>query len=147
MNWCGRKFLIFINNTTCEYMLQLITFNINGVNPVFKNKIGFSLIRWDLQQDRTDHSPRAGRHGQGLALAVPSRCGLAGTASVLSELKVGFRFFWGGKDVFCQQVVLQNCHKLRMALNPYKYWRRRAESNRSGRICNPLHNRFATAPK
>ncbi len=25
-------------------------------------------------------------------------------------------------------------------------WRRRAESNRSRRICNPLHNRFATAP-
>jgi hypothetical protein len=26
-------------------------------------------------------------------------------------------------------------------------WRREAESNRSGRICNPLHNRFAIAPK
>jgi hypothetical protein len=25
-------------------------------------------------------------------------------------------------------------------------WRREAESNRSGRICNPLHNRFAIAP-
>lgn len=25
-------------------------------------------------------------------------------------------------------------------------WRRGAESNRPGRICNPLHNRFATAP-
>lgn len=29
---------------------------------------------------------------------------------------------------------------------PYGDWRRGAESNRPGRICNPLHNRFATAP-
>jgi hypothetical protein len=27
-----------------------------------------------------------------------------------------------------------------------KYWRRGAESNRANRICNPGHNRFATAP-
>ncbi len=27
-----------------------------------------------------------------------------------------------------------------------KNWRRRPESNRPKRICNPLHNRFATAP-
>ncbi len=26
------------------------------------------------------------------------------------------------------------------------YWRRGPESNRARRICNPLHNRFATAP-
>jgi hypothetical protein len=28
-----------------------------------------------------------------------------------------------------------------------KIWRRGAESNRANRICNPGHNRFATAPK
>ncbi len=39
-----------------------------------------------------------------------------------------------------------------MALNTYgvgglkKEWRRVAESNRSKRICNPLHNRFANPP-
>jgi hypothetical protein len=26
-------------------------------------------------------------------------------------------------------------------------WRREAESNRPKRICNPLHNRFAIAPR
>ena len=26
------------------------------------------------------------------------------------------------------------------------FWRRGPESNRAGRICNPVHNRFATAP-
>ena len=28
----------------------------------------------------------------------------------------------------------------------YLFWRRDPESNRAGRICNPLHNRFAIAP-
>ena len=28
-----------------------------------------------------------------------------------------------------------------------KKWRRDPESNRTRRICNPLHNRFAIAPK
>ena len=28
----------------------------------------------------------------------------------------------------------------------WKFWRRGPESNWPGRICNPLHNRFATAP-
>jgi hypothetical protein len=27
------------------------------------------------------------------------------------------------------------------------FWRRDPESNRARRICNPLHNRFAIAPK
>ena len=29
----------------------------------------------------------------------------------------------------------------------HKYWRRVPESNRTRRICNPLHNRFVNAPK
>ena len=30
---------------------------------------------------------------------------------------------------------------------PHAFWRRGVESNHPGRICNPLHNRFATAPQ
>ena len=39
-------------------------------------------------------------------------------------------------------------HGLRQPLDRQgKLWRREAESNRSRRICNPLHNRFAIAPR
>jgi hypothetical protein len=33
-----------------------------------------------------------------------------------------------------------------VASSGLRNWRRGAESNRPSRICNPVHNRFATAP-
>ncbi len=33
------------------------------------------------------------------------------------------------------------------ALQGLRIWRRDPESNWTGRICNPVHNRFAIAPK
>ena len=32
-------------------------------------------------------------------------------------------------------------------MDPIVFWRRGPESNRTNRICNPGHNRFATAPE
>ena len=34
----------------------------------------------------------------------------------------------------------------KLLISKEKYWRRGPESNRPTRICNPVHNRFATAP-
>ena len=51
----------------------------------------------------------------------------------------------------CQRFI-RNCFEslcrnpLLQASRVRAVWRRGAESNRPGRICNPLHNRFATAP-
>ena len=39
------------------------------------------------------------------------------------------------------------CSAARLCFCVFGNWRRGSESNRPRRICNPLHNRFATAPE
>src|SRR5690554_2623451 len=40
-----------------------------------------------------------------------------------------------------------SCHAVRRRVGSPKSWRREPESNRPTWICNPVHNRFAIAPK
>ena len=56
-------------------------------------------------------------------------------------------FIWSGRRVSnSRPQPWQGC-ALPTELLPQNLWRRGPESNRPTRICNPVHNRFATAPR
>ena len=48
---------------------------------------------------------------------------------------------------FAQQAATKKPRKRGFYSTVLRLWRRGPESNWAGRICNPLHNRFATAPR
>ena len=63
-----------------------------------------------------------------------------------SDLRFPFYRFWSGRRVSnSRPQPWQGC-ALPTELLPRISWRRGPESNRPTRICNPVHNRFATAP-
>ena len=58
-----------------------------------------------------------------------------------------FPFVWSGRRVSnSRPQPWQGC-ALPTELLPRNSWRREPESNRPTRICNPVHNRFAIAPR
>src|SRR3978361_1059792 len=74
--------------------------------------------------------------------------GTAHAAAAKTKKGSAWRFplEWSGKrDSNSRPQPWQGC-ALPTELFPHRLWRREAESNRSRRICNPLHNRFAIAP-
>jgi hypothetical protein len=67
------------------------------------------------------------------------------------QLNIGATDFFGAgneartRDLNLGKVALYQLSYTRMVLET-NFWRRDPESNRTNRICNPGHNRFAIAP-
>ena len=124
------------------------------------------MIRWCLEPGSNRYAPYAGKRRILSPLCLPispsrhaaptlsckkpggSRCKTEPANKRLSPARSMHRGNeWSGRRVSnSRPQPWQGC-ALPTELLPHGVWRRGPESNRPTRICNPVHNRFATAPE